>query len=144
MSKQIVHKVRFGEVDGAGIVFYPRYFEMLNEAVEDWFEEQIGVSFAELHLKRGIGTPTVAIEAHFEAPSRLGEELVITITPVELSRASCKLNFAIACEGQTRMRAFSVLVCMDLEAQKSAPWPADVRAAIEANIRGSGGNDGVA
>ena len=27
--------VRFGDIDGAGIVFYPRFFEMLNSAVED-------------------------------------------------------------------------------------------------------------
>ena len=37
MSFQISTKVRFGDVDPAGIVFYPRYFEMLNAAVEDWF-----------------------------------------------------------------------------------------------------------
>jgi hypothetical protein len=32
-------KVRFQHVDYAGIVFYPRFLEMLNCLVEDWFEE---------------------------------------------------------------------------------------------------------
>ena len=34
-------KIRFKHVDYAGIVFYPRFLEMLNDLVEDWFEEVI-------------------------------------------------------------------------------------------------------
>lgn len=45
-------KVRFAHADAAGIVFYPRYFEMLNGAVEDWFEQDIGLDFKTLHLDR--------------------------------------------------------------------------------------------
>ena len=29
--------VRFGHCDAAGWVFYPRYFEMISDFVEDWF-----------------------------------------------------------------------------------------------------------
>ena len=45
-------QVRFADVDPAGIVFYPRYFEMLNGAVEDWFAQQLGLDFATMHLER--------------------------------------------------------------------------------------------
>ena len=40
--------VRFGHCDPAGIVFFPRYFEMLNELVEDWFAQALGLPFAVL------------------------------------------------------------------------------------------------
>ena len=32
-------QVRFGHCDPATFVYYPRYFEMLNGFIEDWFEE---------------------------------------------------------------------------------------------------------
>ena len=31
-------EVRFRHFDPAGIVFYPRYFEMINDFVEEWFD----------------------------------------------------------------------------------------------------------
>ena len=33
------HRVRFGECDHAGIVFYPRYGEMSHAVIEAWFRE---------------------------------------------------------------------------------------------------------
>ena len=34
--------VRFAHCDPAGIVFYARYFEMINGVVEDWVREEPG------------------------------------------------------------------------------------------------------
>ena len=36
--------VRFGHCDAAGWVFYPRYFEMISDFVEDWFEDGLAAS----------------------------------------------------------------------------------------------------
>ena len=36
--------VRFADCDPAGIVFYPRYMEMFNALVEDWFREGLKLS----------------------------------------------------------------------------------------------------
>jgi 4-hydroxybenzoyl-CoA thioesterase len=63
--------VRFAHCDTAGIVFYPRYFEMFSGVVEDWCADGLGVSFRELHLEQGLGLPTVHIETDFAAPSQL-------------------------------------------------------------------------
>lgn len=134
MGYEIRHKVRFGDIDGAGIVFYPRYFEMLNASVEDWFENKLGVSFTELHMHRGLGCPTVALDCAFVAPSQLGEQLTISVAPVELGRASCKVAYVVSCDGQERMRASAVLVCMDLKAHKAAPWPEDLVKGIRADL----------
>ena len=51
-------KVRFQHCDPAGIVFYPRYFEMINSVVEDWFEEVLQHDFNKLHVESGTGVPT--------------------------------------------------------------------------------------
>ena len=127
MSFTTRSKVRFAHVDAAGIVFYPRYFEMLNGAVEDWFAEGLGVGFAELHLTRGLGVPTVSLDSRFAAPSRLGDELDITIEVKSVGRSSCAVAYTVACGDEVRMTAEGVLVCMVLAEGRSAPWPDDVR-----------------
>jgi 4-hydroxybenzoyl-CoA thioesterase len=59
--------VRFAHIDAAGIVFYPRYLEMLNGAVEDWCDQALGADFYTLHVVRKIGLPTVKLQVDFKA-----------------------------------------------------------------------------
>ncbi|MEP6869978.1 MAG: acyl-CoA thioesterase, partial [Novosphingobium sp.] len=89
MAFETSTQIRFAHVDGAGIVFYPRYFEILNAAVEDWFAEALGADFRSMHHERGIGVPTVQLNAEFLAPSLLGDELAVRITPRHVGRSSC-------------------------------------------------------
>jgi acyl-CoA thioesterase FadM len=63
--------VRWAHTDPAGIVFYPRYFEMINALVEDWFAGPLGCDFETLHGEFGTGVPTVSIECEFVRPARL-------------------------------------------------------------------------
>lgn len=127
-------QVRFADVDPAGIVFYPRYFEMLNGAVEDWFAQALGLDFATMHLKARIGVPTVKLETEFVSPSRLGDKLDIAITPQHLGRTSCGISVMFTGEGRERLRAQIVLVCMDLDSHRPVEWPEGVRQALEASL----------
>jgi 4-hydroxybenzoyl-CoA thioesterase len=125
-------KVRFGDVDAAGIVFYPRYFEILNTAVEDWFEDELGMSFADLHLGAGIGVPAVKVACEFAAPSLLGETLEVVLEVVELGRTSCTIAYRMTADGTLRLEGELVIVCMDLKKRKAVSWPPQVRARIDA------------
>ncbi|MFC4312431.1 acyl-CoA thioesterase [Steroidobacter flavus] len=126
-------QVRFAHVDGAGIVFYPRYFEMLNGAVEDWFES-LGCPFNSMHRQRQMGVPTVKLECEFLAPSELGDVLTIRIEPTRLGQSSCTLNYSVSANGTERLRASGVLVCMNTALKKSMPWPEDLRPRMRAAI----------
>lgn len=123
VSRQLV---RFAHVDGAGIVFYPRYFEMLNAAVEDYFAH-LGVSFAAMHGERRLGVPTVKLETEFVSPSRLGDLLDFRLTVERVGRRSATFALAVCCDDVVRFRGALVLVCMDLDAQRSVDWPDDMR-----------------
>lgn len=127
MTFRSTQQVRFAHVDAAGIVFYPRYFEMLNAAMEDYFAQAIGVDFAEMHGERGLGVPTVRMEADFTVPSRLGDELHFLIAPVHVGRSSAEISVKVECTGELRFRATVVLVCMNLAEGRSAEWPRDMR-----------------
>ena len=68
-------EISFKHCDPAGIVFYPRYVEMLNDVVEHWFQHALGCSFAQLHLERALAIPVADLHCGFIAPSRLGDAL---------------------------------------------------------------------
>lgn len=119
--------VRFAHIDAAGIVFYPRYFEMLNVAVEEYFAREIGVDFAVMHLDRHIGVPTVKLEAEFASPSRLGDLLDFRLDVARVGRSSLELAVQVRCGEDVRFNGRAVLVCMDLDSGRPLAWPADMR-----------------
>ncbi|WP_310621215.1 acyl-CoA thioesterase [Flexibacterium corallicola] len=124
----VVHqKVLFKHCDPAGIVFYPRYFEMINDCVEAFFCDVVKVPFEELLVNAGV--PTAQISADFTAPSRHGDQLEIRVNPKSVGRSSLQLEFVGQCSEQARFTANARLVYTDA-AGKSAPWPDDMRARI--------------
>lgn len=119
--------VRFAHIDAAGIVFYPRYFEMMNAAVEDFFAQAVGVDFKAIHLDRGLGVPTVKLESEFFAPSRLGDLLHFHVNVKKVGSSSVNLDIDVRCDDERRFRADVVLVCMNIRIARSVPWPDDMR-----------------
>ena len=124
-------KVRFAHCDTAGIVFYPRYFELLNAAVEDYFADVVGVDFAAMHVDRGLGVPTVSLEAEFTTPSRLGDELDFTLNFEKVGGSSATVRVHVSCAGELRFAARIVLVCVQLASGKSLQWPTDMRPSLD-------------
>lgn len=86
-------KIRFQHIDYAGIVFYPRFLEMLNALVEDWFEEALDRPFSKMHETNGI--PTVDLKIQFKNAARLGETLTKKLWVKELKNSSviCEFEF---------------------------------------------------
>src|SRR5205085_11874443 len=80
--------IRFHHCDPAGIVFYPQYFVLFNELVEDWFNEGLGVDFATFHTVDRLGVPMAHLECDFLAPSKIGETLTLTLRVKRIGRTS--------------------------------------------------------
>lgn len=84
-------KIRFKHIDYAGIVFYPRFLEMLNDLVEDWFEEALERPFSKMHETNGI--PTVDLNVQFKNAARIGEVLTKKLWVAELKTSSIVCGF---------------------------------------------------
>jgi len=41
-------RIRFAHFDPAGIVSFPRYLAMIDDLVEDWVDDALGLPFADL------------------------------------------------------------------------------------------------
>lgn len=119
--------VEFNHCDPAGIVFYPRYFEMINSVVENFFAEVVGRSFAQM-VGGGNhnGVPTVRLETNFAAPSRLGEKVEFALQVARIGSSSLTLTITASHAGEHRLRADLTVVWV--QDGRAAVWPADMRA----------------
>lgn len=121
--------VRFEHCDAAGIMFYPRFFALVNEAVEDWFAS-LGFDFKTLHVDHRKGVPTVRLESEFVAPVRMGDRLKQSLGVEALGNASLELKHLAVVGDRAVARFDQTLVFTDLAGMKAESWPADLRAAI--------------
>jgi len=127
--KQIL--VRFGDCDAAGIVFYPRYFDMFNSLVEDWCREELNFPFSEIVMHRGLGLPTVHLEVDFWAPSVFGDVLSAMLSVTALGKTSINLNIILqGGDSVDRVRGKVTLVLIDRKEHRAIPVPGEVRAKI--------------
>jgi 4-hydroxybenzoyl-CoA thioesterase len=127
-------QIWFHHCDPAGIVFYPQYLFLLNEVLQEWFTEGMGIDYAGLFQQRRLGIPTVRLECDFLAPSRLGDRVRFGLGLERVGDRSFVLRFT--CTGpdpaDVRVRIKAVLVCMSLDTHSSVPIPGDIREAMRA------------
>lgn len=117
-------QIRFAHCDPAGIVFYPRYFELINGVVEDWCALGLGMSFHEMHVVNDVGLPTVHIETDFVKTSVLGDLLRAELRVLKLGRASVTIEIRmLGDEDDLRLRAELVLVIAHVKQRKAIAFP---------------------
>ena len=127
MHFSFTQKIMFKHCDPAGIAFYPKYFEIINDTVETFFAEALGWSFERLHETNAV--PTAAINVQFQSPSRLGDFLRLDVTVERLGTSSLQLSMRAMVQEVVRFDVNQTLVCIGHDG-KSKPWPAHVRLAI--------------
>lgn len=127
------YQIEFNHCDPAGIVFYPRYFELLNSVIENFFKDGLGRPFAQV-IADGNGSPTVTLEAQFTAPSRLGDLVDFTLHVRGVGRSSVDFH-TILCGADGGMRAEFKHRVVWTQGLASAPWPDALRARLEAAMK---------
>jgi len=124
-----VQKIRFHDVDGAGIVYYPQFFHLCHAAFEDFFDTAASVSYPELVGERRLGFPTVHIESTFKAPLAYGDIAVVRLSVAELGRTSVTFEYDIRRkkDGALCFEAKVVTVFVDLDTLKPIPLTEEFR-----------------
>lgn len=114
---QTTRQIHFEHCDPAGLIFYPRYFQLAHQAVEEWFHDGLGISHANLVVNERIGIPTVHLDAGFHAASRLEEILTFTIQVQKIGKSSVTLKIEAHCQAELRCRITQVIVFTQLDAE---------------------------
>jgi 4-hydroxybenzoyl-CoA thioesterase len=126
-------RVRFGETDAAGIVFYPTFFS--------WFDSGTHglLRFGEAP-SRGEGggpkfpLPIVECGATFLAPLQFDEEIEIVSTVAKIGESSLRVEHEVRTRaGKTCARGFEQRVFVTIAGGRpaKAPIPAELRAHLE-------------
>src|SRR5215470_12420719 len=80
-------RIEWGHCDPAGIVFYPRYFEMFDHSSVLLLEVALGCDKHELYKTYDFdGYPMVETRARFLIPTRYCDEVAIETTVTEVRR----------------------------------------------------------
>jgi 4-hydroxybenzoyl-CoA thioesterase len=132
MKFSVEYLIRFQHCDPAGIVFYPRYYEMLNQVVEDWFADGLQWSFADMARQRSEGVPLVHARCDFLHSSQIGERVMFTLELTRIGTRSFEITITGTCAGTTRLRAELVLVYVHTtDRMQSIPLPEELRARMQ-------------
>lgn len=110
---EIRQKVLFRHCDPAGIVFFPRYFEMMNDCVEAFFDQGLNCPFEQFHQTAGI--PTATITTTFTSPGRHGDMLDLRLNVTRVGRASFDYEMSCYCGKIQRFLTNATLVQVDLD-----------------------------
>ena len=124
-------KILFQHCDPAGIVFYPRYFEMVNLVMETFFETEMGFSYARMHQEGHVGGPTVSVDATFSAPSRMGEVVDFSMVITRVGRTSLSVAMAGRCADEVRRTVNKTIVFIDKTSGNPTPWHPDLVAGFQ-------------
>jgi len=119
-------KVRFGDIDNAGIVYYPRFVHYFHVALEEFFGAELGIDYATVLTRHRIAFPTVHLEADFRRPLKFGDHIGIEISVLNLGRTSITWGYRAyllgeeehpVCEGQ------NVTVCIHMDSFRKVELP---------------------
>ena len=118
-------KVRFGDCDPAGLVYYPVIFHYCHVAMEEFFAERCGVPYHELMSSERIGFPTVNTQAEFFAPLVYGDEAEIEVAVARLGLSSVTFKYSLkrARDRVLCARSTNVHVAMNLDTRRAVPIP---------------------
>jgi acyl-CoA thioesterase FadM len=123
--------IRFSHCDPAGIVYFARYFDLMNGVVEDWFGEALGIDYHEMIGPRRIGLGYASASADFAKPGFMGDRLEFAVVVDRIGRKSCTLRIHAFKEAEPALLARLVIVTTSLETHTSIAIPEDMRAALE-------------
>jgi len=81
-------KVCFGDIDNAGIVYYPRFMHYFHLAIEEFFSNVLGIDFADIIYLRNVTFPTVHVEGDFRRRLKYGDRVDMEVHVIEIGKSS--------------------------------------------------------
>jgi len=127
-------RVEWCGCDPAGIIYYPRYFEMFDTSTTVLIEHALGMKKIEYLKAYAIaGHPLVEARARFRFPTRFGDEVAIESALVACGRSSFKIEHRLSKDGALAAESFETRVWAVRQADdpariRSQPLPPEVLA----------------
>lgn len=126
-------KVRFSDIDRAGIVYYPRFLHYFHVALEEFFGNRLNIDYHILIDQYRIGLPTVHLETDFNQPFSYGESVEVEVGVREIGHSSITFGYRMFKKGETEPRSngHNVVVCIDMDTFQKREIPDWLRERLE-------------
>lgn len=133
MAFRSLHKIRFGDIDHAGIVYYPRFLHYFHVALEEFFPSELGVEYPALVNAHRIGLPTVHLETDFYKPLRYGDVIEVEVGVRAVGQSSVTFGYRVFKQGEAapRIAGHNVTVCLDMDTFTKKEIPGWLRERFE-------------
>jgi 4-hydroxybenzoyl-CoA thioesterase len=93
-------RIEWGDCDPAGIIFYPRYFEIFDASTAHLFEAALGMTKHEMFTRLAFaGFPLVKTQSRFLSPTRFGDDVTVTST-ITFGRSSFEVAHRLTKNGE--------------------------------------------
>jgi 4-hydroxybenzoyl-CoA thioesterase len=128
-------KVCFGDIDNAGIVYYPRFMHYFHLAMEEFFSSELGVDYSEVLHKRNLSLPTVHLQADFRRRLRYGDQINIEVKVIDIGRTSITWGYEgyrVRDVGEIAVEGQNVTVCVETETFEKREVPEWLRKGLVA------------
>ena len=129
-------RVRFGDADPAGLVYYPNIFHYFHIALEEFFAAHCGIAYDKLMTDERIGFPTVNAQTEFFAPLVYGDDVEVEIYVSKMGRSSATFEYELKRlnDGLLCARSTQIQVCMNLDTRRAVTIPDKYRQAFESRM----------
>ena len=99
-------RIEWCDCDPAGIIFYPRYFDMFDTSTTVLIERALGMKKAEyLKAYAFAGHPPMESRARFRQPTRFGDEVTIETALIACGDTSFSLEHRLLKDGAVAVEA---------------------------------------
>ena len=138
MAFRSLLKIRFGDIDHAGIVYYPRFLHYFHVALEEFFGLQLGIEYPILIDEYRIGLPTVHLETDFRRPLRYGDQIEVEVSVLKIGKSSITFGYRVfkSRKEQPLIEGHNVAVCLDMDTFEKRDIPNWLRQRLEKQIPG--------
>ena len=129
-------KVRFGDIDEAGIVYYPRFLHYFHVALEEFFEKELKVDYPTLIKQHRIGFPTVRLETDFRKTLCYGDQIEIEVSVLKIGRTSVQWRYRTFKEDKEQIinEGSNITVCLNMDTFGKMQIPQWLKEKLEKNM----------
>lgn len=137
MAFRSLLKIRFGDIDHAGIVYYPRFLHYFHVALEEFFGQELDIDYPILIDEHCLGLPTVHLETDFRRPMRYGDRFEVEVKVLNVGKTSITFGYRVFKLGEKEplVEGHNVTVCLDMDRFKKRDIPDWLRQRLETQIR---------
>ena len=118
-------RYRFGDIDDAGIAYYPKLLHYFHQAFADWWSDALGHPYPKLLHEDRLGFPAVKVDAEFFAPIAYGDEPDVHLGVLRTGTSSVTFGFwmTVGDDPRPRCRARITSAAVHMEKRTKLPLP---------------------